>query len=102
MADPHDPDASTTDDLDAVVEPGDEAPERRSGWVDAALHGQRLDKAVVALAPEFSRTHLQSLIAQGQVRLDGDVTTLAARKLRAGQAIEVVLLPTAESRAFRA
>jgi 23S rRNA pseudouridine1911/1915/1917 synthase len=66
------------------------------------MHGLRLDKALVAMAPEFSRSHLQSLIAREQVRIDGVVADVASRKLRAGQRLDVRLEPTAESRAFRA
>jgi len=87
------------EDADAIAP--DEAPERRTGIVAASLHGVRLDRAVVALAPEFSRSHLQGLIARGHVRLDGAVADAAARKVRAGQAIDVELVATAESRAFR-
>ena len=54
------------------------------------------------MAPEFSRSHLQGLIEQGHVMVDGNPATTASRKLRAGQRVEVVLVPTAESRAFRA
>ena len=86
---------------DGVSDPAEEAPERRAAPVAEALHGQRLDKALVALAPEFSRSHLQGLVAAGHVALDGHVTTLPARKVRAGQLLEVQLVPTAESRAFR-
>ena len=85
--------------------PGDdpaEAFEVREARVDAALHGARLDKALVTLAPEFSRSHLQSLIERGHVRVDAQVVTLAARKLRAGQQLRLELVPTEESRAFRA
>lgn len=80
---------------------GEDEVERRSVAVDAALHGQRLDKALVTLAGEFSRSHLQGLIASGHVQVDGTPTRVAARKLRAGQRIEVALVPTAESQAFR-
>jgi 23S rRNA pseudouridine1911/1915/1917 synthase len=76
--------------------------ERRQVVVDATGHGERLDKALVALAGEFSRSHLQQLIEQGHVSVDGAVATLASRRLRAGQRLEVALVPTAESRAFRA
>ena len=75
--------------------------ETRSAVVDAALHGQRLDKALVALAPEFSRSHLQHLIELGHVRLDGAPAAPPARRLRAGQRLELELVPTDESRAFR-
>lgn len=75
--------------------------ERREAPVPAALHGQRLDKVVVAMASEFSRNHLQSLIEEGHVMVDGLVSATASRKVLAGQAIAVDLVPTAESRAFR-
>lgn len=76
-------------------------PERREAAVPAALHGQRLDKAVVAMAGEFSRNHLQSLIEAGHVTVDGVVSGSASRKVLAGQVVVVELVPTAESRAFR-
>ena len=76
-------------------------PECRAAEVPAALHGQRLDKAVVAMAPEFSRTHLQGLIEHGHVSVDGTILRTPSRKVLAGQAIGVDLVPTAESRAFR-
>ena len=75
--------------------------ETRRAVVDAAQHGARLDKVLVELAPEFSRSHLQGLIERGHVRLGGAVATLAARRLRAGQALTLELVPTEESRAFR-
>ena len=58
-------------------EPWTPTPRRRSAAVDAALHGERLDKALVALAPEFSRSHLQPLIAGGPVQVDGAVVDAA-------------------------
>ena len=80
----------------------DEAPETRQANADEAQHGERLDKVVVAMAPEFSRSHLQNLIRGGQVRIDGVVASAPAQRVRAGQGIAVTLLPTAESRAYRA
>ncbi len=75
--------------------------EWRAGEVGLAQHGQRLDKVLVALAPEFSRNHLQGLIERGHVLLGGAVADSASRKLRAGQALRVQLVPTEESQAFR-
>jgi 23S rRNA pseudouridine1911/1915/1917 synthase len=87
---------------DAELEtPWSAQPERRQAPLPAALHAQRLDKAVVAMAGEFSRNHLQGLIEQGHVTVDGVVATTASRKVLAGQVIAVELVPTAESRAFR-
>ena len=93
--------AAEGDDGDAESTPWDEPPQRRETVVGEALHGQRLDRAVVALAPEFSRSHLQGLIAGGHVLLDDRIVDSASRKVRAGQRLAVELVPTAESRAFR-
>ena len=84
----------------AEVETQESEVERRRAIVPAALHGQRLDKAVVAFVPEFSRNHLQGLIEGGHVQVDGRVVDTASRKVSAGQALEIELVPTAESRAF--
>jgi 23S rRNA pseudouridine1911/1915/1917 synthase len=89
------------EDEDGAADPSRAAVECRVSTVPRALHAQRLDKAVVAMAPEFSRSHLQTLIEQGHVRVDGAAVGQAARKVRAGQQVEVELVPTAESRAFR-
>ena len=81
---------------------GGPAPEHelRETIVDAAGHGQRLDKLLVPLAPEFSRNYLQSLVERGHVQVDGQVQRTQARKLRAGQRLMLELVPTEESRAF--
>jgi 23S rRNA pseudouridine1911/1915/1917 synthase len=97
-AEPIDPD-DANDRADPVG--AAEAVERRSGVVAAADHGQRLDKVLVGLAPEFSRTHLQSLIARGLVAVDGAPAPQASRRLRAGQRVGVDLAPTEESLAYR-
>ena len=75
--------------------------ETRTADVVSALHGQRLDKVLVAVAPEFSRNHLQGLIERGHVRVDGASAGTASRRVKAGQRIEVDLMPTDESLAFR-
>jgi len=89
---------------DAAVEPDapwSEEAERREAFVSQALHGARLDKAVVAMAGEFSRSHLQTLIEGGHVRLDDRVATTASRRVAAGQRVVVELIPTPQSQAFR-
>lgn len=66
--------------------------ERRAVVTDA-LAGQRLDQAVAALFPDFSRSRLQGWIRAGQVRVDG-------RELRprdkVGGGEEIVLSATLE------
>jgi len=69
--------------------------------VDADEHGERLDKTLVAMAPEFSRSHLQALVERGHVQVDDKVVRLASRRLRVGQKLSLELVPTAESLAFR-
>jgi 23S rRNA pseudouridine1911/1915/1917 synthase len=76
-------------------------PETRAGAVGADAHGERLDKVLVTMAGEFSRSHLQALVERGCVRVDGAPARSASQRLRAGQRIEADLLPTDESLAFR-
>jgi len=89
------------DEFEQEAEDGSDV-ERRGAEVDAGGHGERLDRWLTRLAPEFSRNHLQSLIERGCVTVDGKPLDKSAHKLRAGQLVEVELLPTDESRAFRA
>ena len=96
-------DAAIRADADADGDEGDDASvERRDSTVGAALHGERLDKAIVGFVPEFSRNHLQHLIKGGWVKLDGAAVTSPAQRVRAGQRVDVTLQPTEESRAYRA
>ncbi len=88
------------DDDDATPDEPATVPEMRGCRVDVAAHGQRLDKVLVTLAPEFSRSHLQSLVQGGHVRVDGRTEMLPARRVQAGQQLQLELVPTAESRAF--
>ena len=79
---------------------GDEA-EVREALVSPPQHGSRLDHVLVAIAPEFSRSHLQRLLAEGHVQVDGGAGGAASRRMRAGQRVRVELQPTAEALAFR-
>ena len=81
-------------------EPDADEPERRRAVVTAGQHGLRLDKLLVDLAGEFSRSHLQSLIERGHVQVAGEVARVASRRVKAGQAVDLLLVPTEESRAF--
>lgn len=101
--DPEDDEAMA--DVDAALPLADlaqgEAIDTRRSAVPAEFHAQRLDRLLVHLAPEFSRNHLQTLIEEGHVSVDGTVATSTSRKLRAGQQVVLALWPTQESRAFR-
>jgi len=91
--------AATDDLLETAV---DDAAEVRCATVPVEMHGLRLDRAIVSMAGEFSRNHLQALIQSAHVRVDGAVQVTPSHKVRAGQRVEVELIPTAESQAFRA
>jgi len=89
-------------DDENVAEPDALEPERREWSVDASAHGQRIDKLLATLLMAFSRSHLQGVIAQGHVMLDGVTVTSASRRVKAGQRLQVTLWPTAQALAFRA
>jgi 23S rRNA pseudouridine1911/1915/1917 synthase len=93
------PDALDSDD-NAPAEPDALEPERREWLLDEQAHQQRIDKVLATLANEFSRSHLQQVIAQGHVLLDGVAVTTASRRVRAGQRLQVTLWPTAQALAF--
>lgn len=78
-----------------------EASEQRPFVIDPAQHGQRLDRALAALVPEFSRSYLQQLIEAGVVELQGRTVTKASTPVKAGQAGRIELRPTPQSQAFR-
>lgn len=75
--------------------------EWRCASIDASLHGQRLDKVLLTLAPEFSRSYLQSLLREGQVQVDARTITKAASKVQVGQQLRLELRPTPQSQAYQ-
>ncbi|WP_222622964.1 RluA family pseudouridine synthase [Ramlibacter cellulosilyticus] len=80
-------------------EPGAEA-ETRPFVIAAAAHGERLDRALAQLVPEFSRSYLQQLIEAGAVRVRGAVAAKPSQRVKAGEAGEIELRPTPQSQAF--
>ena len=88
-------------DDDAAAEPDALEPERRAWQIDVEAHGQRVDKLLASSLSAFSRSHLQEVIAQGHVTLDGVVVASASRRVKAGQHLQVTLWPTAQALAFR-
>lgn len=75
--------------------------EWRTVAVSPAQHGQRLDRALVDMVPEFSRSYLQQLIEAGQVSVQGQVARKAAAKVKVGDAVDIELRPTPQSQAFK-
>ena len=94
----------STDPLDAVLDEGEQADaegETRAFVVEPAQHGERLDRALALLVPEFSRSYLQQLIEAGAVRLAGQPARKPSHKVKAGEHGEIELRPTPQSQAFR-
>ncbi len=57
--------------------------------------GARLDRALVEMYPECSRSFLARLIAEGHVRVDTAVAGKASQRVAAGQRVEVEFPPPA-------
>ncbi|MET3916044.1 23S rRNA pseudouridine1911/1915/1917 synthase [Variovorax sp. OAS795] len=93
--------APDTAEVDEGADPV-EASELRPFAIGEAEHGLRLDRALAALVPEFSRNYLQQLIEAGAVELQGRVVQKVSATVRAGQAGRIELRPTPQSQAFRA
>ena len=74
--------------------------EQRAFEVPVSAHGQRLDRALAHIVPEFSRSFLQQLIEEGAVTLHGVEVRKCAHKVKAGERGEVLLKPTPQSQAF--
>ena len=90
----------SADPLEDLADAGPDA-ELRPFVIEALHHGERLDRALAALAPEFSRSYLQQLIEAGAVSLNGAVAARSSQKVKAGDRGEIELRPTPQSQAFR-
>jgi 23S rRNA pseudouridine1911/1915/1917 synthase len=97
---PDGPESAETAELEEGADPI-EPSELRPFTIDAAQHGQRLDRALAALVPEFSRSYLQQLIEAGAVELQGRTLKKVSAAVKAGQAGRIELRPTPQSQAFR-
>ena len=78
--------------------------ETRELQIPNALHGERLDRALAVLLPEFSRSFSQQLLSEGCVRCLSPLPRLmnkASAKVRLGERYELLLKPTPQSQAFK-
>lgn len=96
-------DPAPTDLEQGMDEGADAGPELelRAFSVGEASHGERLDRALAACVPEFSRSYLQQLIEAGAVTLNGQPATRSSAKVRAGERGIIELRPTPQSQAFK-
>lgn len=89
-----------TDDAQDEAETTAEV-ELRHVNVPIESHGSRLDKALAACVPEFSRSYLQQLIEAGSVLLKGREVLKTSTKVKAGDELTIELRPTPQSQAFK-
>ncbi|ABD70032.1 ribosomal large subunit pseudouridine synthase D [Rhodoferax ferrireducens T118] len=82
---------------------GDTGPdvELRQLVFGSVQHGQRLDRALVELVPEFSRSYLQQLIDLGGVTINGIVIHKPSTRVKAADVGTIELRPTPQSQAFK-
>lgn len=76
--------------------------ELRQLYATTAHHGERLDKVLASLLPEFSRSYLQQLIELKLVTWNGAPIVKPAFKVKAGDRGDITLIPTLQSQAFKA
>ena len=75
--------------------------EWRETSVPAESHGDRLDRALAQIVPEFSRSYLQQLITAGAVQLNDQLLTKSSSRVKAGDQVKIELKPTPQSQAFK-
>ena len=89
------------DESEGFTEESSGESELRAMAVGVPQHGERLDRALVELVPEFSRSYLQQLLAQGLVSLNGKTSLKPAARVKAGDEVVLEMRPTLQSQAFR-
>lgn len=75
--------------------------ELRQMTVPVESHGERLDRALARMVPEFSRSYLQQLIASNAVQLNAVAQVKSSARVKAGDTLAVELKPTPQSQAFK-
>lgn len=88
------------DALDTPAEDASGEAETRLCNVPEEAHGWRLDRMLVRLFPEFSRTYLQQLVTEGAVHLRGEPARKPAARVTVGDPLSVELRPTQQAQAF--
>lgn len=94
----------STPPLSALAEDMDDLgqdSEVRRMEVPIQLHGDRIDRALVQMVGEFSRSYLQQLLDDGLVVIGGGVCRKASQRVKAGESISITLRPTLQSQAFQ-
>lgn len=91
---------SDSDDAQDAADAGPDSELRHLVFSDGQ-HGQRLDRALVELVPEFSRSYLQQLIDVGAVSVNGVSVCKSSARVKAFDVGTIELRPTPQSQAFK-
>ena len=75
--------------------------ELRTAPVALEQHGERLDRALTFLAPEFSRSYVQQLVDAGAAQVNGRVLSKQSHKVKVGDVLQLELRATPQSQAFK-
>jgi 23S rRNA pseudouridine1911/1915/1917 synthase len=89
-------------ELLGVSEDGEVDSEWRTATVATDCHNDRIDKVLVAIAPEFSRSYVQQLIELECATVNGITVQKPSQKVKAGDSIRIELKPTPQSQAYKA
>lgn len=87
-------------DGEDMAEPALTEVEWRQTPVAVVQHGERLDRALALLVPEFSRNYLQQLIEAGAAQVGGREQRKTSTKVKVGDVLRIELRPTPQSQAF--
>jgi 23S rRNA pseudouridine1911/1915/1917 synthase len=88
------------DDAPEESEAGSEL-ELREAVVPVGNHGERLDRTLAGIVPEFSRSYLQQLIDAGCVHINAALAQKSSVRVKAGDRLRIELRPTPQSQAFK-
>ena len=91
---------SATNDVQGDAESGTQS-ELRQVSAPLQSHGERLDRTLAEVVPEFSRSYLQQLVAAGAVQINGVVQVKSSVRVKAGDTLSIELKPTPQSQAFK-
>jgi len=94
--------ALPADTLDPSAGVDDASLESETRWceIPPEMHGWRIDRALAQLIPEFSRSYLQQLMADGAVQMRGAPVLKPAARIHVGERLQVELLATQQAMAF--
>lgn len=81
----------------SVIEAENDEGDAQALVVPPDIVQERLDKVLVILCPDLSRTRIKNLIDDGEVSVDGRVCTTPAFKVSTGQVIDMMVPPPVDA-----